>query len=444
MITGKTLIEWGFEPGPYFREAIANANRLEAEGYSQEQIFGGVMTMVPLPVETINYRTNALPYNVFLEPENDLERANLALVNKHMDALMRVPTIVKAAVMPDACPSGSVEGTIPVGGVVACENAIHPGFHSADICCSMAISVFKRRGGLDNLFETAKRLTHFGPGRREKLVHPSNELKERFLANSFLRDLDPSFHMATQGDGNHFLFVGTLESAGETAIVTHHGSRGLGATLYKRGMAVAQRHTKIVAPRVPLHQAWLPADSEEGRAYWEALQILRAWTKENHFAIHDMIARARGNSVEQRFWNEHNFVFKRRDGLYYHAKGATPSFPMFSADDTGLTLIPMNMASPILITRHTNNVDALGFAPHGAGRNLGRKAFLRENQELKLPEGIQYHAYLGTPDLSELPDAYKNAESVERQITKFNLAEIVDRVLPYATIMAGEWTRPAK
>ena len=55
---------------------------------------------------------------------------------------MRVPTIVAGAVMPDACPSGAAPGTIPVGGVVAAKDAIHPGMHSADICCSMAVSVF--------------------------------------------------------------------------------------------------------------------------------------------------------------------------------------------------------------------------------------------------------------------------------------------------------------
>jgi len=32
-------------------------------------------------------------------------------------------------------------------------------------------------------------------------------------------------HMGTQGDGNHFASVGTIESSGETARVTRHGSR---------------------------------------------------------------------------------------------------------------------------------------------------------------------------------------------------------------------------
>jgi hypothetical protein len=55
-------------------------------------------------------------------------------------------------------------------------------------------------------------------------------------------------------------------------------------------MAVARKHTTIHAPRIPDHNAWIKASSEDGRAYWEALQIVRLWTKANHHAIHDLTA----------------------------------------------------------------------------------------------------------------------------------------------------------
>jgi hypothetical protein len=50
---------------------------------------------------------------------------------------------------------------------------------------------------------------------------------------------------------------------------------------------------------------------------------------------------------------------------------------------------------------HADNENALGFAPHGAGRNLGRKAFLRENHPT-LPAGIDVRFYCGKPDLSDI------------------------------------------
>lgn len=444
MITGNDLIGWGYSPGAWFKPALARANELFTAGESLDAVRAAIADFVPAPVETISPRETPLSYGVFLEPESPLEIDNLAAVRRHMDALMRVPTLKGGAVMPDACPSGSALGTIPVGGVVAAENAIHPGFHSADICCSMAITVFRRDGSERQLLDLAEVITHFGVGNWRRLplkFTASKAVRDGFAGNPFLRDLDPDSALGTQGDGNHFLYVGRLQSTGQLAIVTHHGSRNLGATLYKRGMEVARKHTAKVAPSVPEHNAWIKADSTEGQEYWDALQQIRKWTKENHFVLHDAIATAFRNRIEQQWWNEHNFVFQRSDGLFYHAKGATPSFSGFANDDDGLTLIPMNMAAPILICEPSDRADALGFAPHGAGRNLSRSQFLRENTPPTPP--IDLRSYSRVPDLSEYPEAYKDHASVTRQIDRFGLARIVDRVMPYGCIMAGAqpWDR---
>ena len=100
------------------------------------------------------------------------------------------------------------------------------------------------------------------------------------------------------------------------------------------------------------------------------------------------------------------------------------------------------MAEPILITRHRDRKETLGFAPHGAGRNLSRTAYLRSNAPA-WPEGIDARFYCGRPDLSELPGAHKDAASVRIQIERYDLAEIVDTVEPYGSIMAGDWEADA-
>jgi tRNA-splicing ligase RtcB (3'-phosphate/5'-hydroxy nucleic acid ligase) len=434
MITGETLIQWGFKPGNWFKDALTAAGAMAAAGASEDTIFEAIRKLQPAE---IGMRTNHLRYAMLIDAETEAEKANIAAVAAHMDALLRVPTIRAAAVMPDACPSGQQPGTIPVGGAVACEDAIHPGFHSSDICCSVAITVFKRSHDPKQLLDAVQAVTHFGPGGREgmQVARSSDALRalvSGFGDNRFLKGLEgfAQGQFATQGDGNHF--VGHLKSTGQPALVTHHGSRGFGAQLYKRGMLAARKHTAIHAPKIPWHNAWIRASSDEGRAYWDALQVAREWTKLNHFAIHDLAARKAGNSVADRFWNEHNFVFQRSDGLFYHGKGATPSWAGFSADDDGRTLIPLNMAEPILIVKHRDSKDALGFAPHGAGRNLSRGQFMRENRP-KLPAGIDARFYCGRVDPSELPQAYKNAQSVTAQIEKYGLAEIQDLVVPYGT-----------
>lgn len=426
MITGKDLIEMGYEQGAWFGSAIKAANLAEELGLSVRE---AVDSHKPKPFTPLR-KKGYLGYYLNIRAEDENEAANIEQVKETFDQLMRVPTIVAGAIMPDACPAGE----ICVGGVVAAKEAIHPGFHSADICCSMGISVI---GDADPklVLDTAMASTHFGyGGRPDPLELPANMLaaweQNKFLKQIlFLAQRD----FASQGDGNHFFFVGTLRSTGETAIVTHHGSRGTGAALYKAGMAVADGYRRKLSPETPKGSAWIPADTKDGEAYWEALQLIGEWTQASHMAIHDLVIERTGAKLQDRYWNEHNYVFRRPDGLFYHAKGATPGWA-----DYDKTLVPLNMGEPVLITKGKDAKNGLGFLPHGAGRNMSRTRYLRENPDTLIPEGIDARFFSGVPDYSELPGAYKNAASVRAQITEYGLADIVDEVMPYGNIMAGE------
>ncbi|MEM7509116.1 MAG: RtcB family protein [Pseudomonadota bacterium] len=448
-ITGKDLIGWGLKPGKWFSEALASGNRALAEGQDMTSVQALVTAMAPPEIRKIPLQSG-VPVHMAIEAETPDEEANVASVTESMEALMRTPTIRGGAVMPDACPVGP-KGTIPVGGVAAAEGAIHPGMHSADICCSVAISIL---GDVDPkaVLDAAQRVTHFGGGaRREDARVPLPAgLGERFVANPFLlpaKDVAAQ-HFATQGDGNHFLFVGRLRSTGEVALVTHHGSRKPGAILYKRGKEVAEKLRRLQSPETLKQNAWIPFDTEDGRAYWDALQVIRDWTKANHFAIHDLTQEAVAARARERFWNEHNFVF-RRGKMFLHGKGATPAWGDYAEDASGLVLIPLNMAEPVLIARGTDKAEALGFCPHGAGRNYSRSEHMRRmgaetpaERLARETEGIDARFFSGVPDASELPSAYKPAATVVRQIEQFGLAEVVDYVDPYGCIMAGDWLKP--
>lgn len=455
MITGKTLTDWGMKPGPWFPRAIEAARAAIADGGGEAAAKSAALACAPTAISQVALRgVGELAYHVNADPETPEEAANIEAVKAHMGELMRIPTIVAGAIMPDACPSDPREGTIPVGGVVAAKNAIHPGMHSADICCSVAVTMFDRDTDAKRLLDAGMTISHFGGGGRPRGAQHSMgmALGEAFESNAMLRPhLSVALeHFATQGDGNHFFYVGRLKSNGRVALVTHHGSRAPGAKLYKTGMEVAERYRREVSPETPAHNAWIDAESDDGRTYWDALQIIRAWTKANHYAIHDRIVEALGLRASDRFWNEHNFVFRKSDGLFYHAKGATPAWADFAADTNGLTMIPLNMAEPILIVRGRNADHGLGFSPHGAGRNMSRTAYMRANAGKTEAEmiaeqapGIDVRYFCGVSDVSELPNAYKNAASVRRQIESFGLAEIVDEIEPIGNIMAGDWQRDA-
>jgi tRNA-splicing ligase RtcB (3'-phosphate/5'-hydroxy nucleic acid ligase) len=450
VISGQDLIDAGYKQGNWFRFALAAGNEVLRAGGTWDAGMEAVKPFVPGPTIPLQ-KASDVALHMNIDIENDDERDNVEKVKDTMRVLLRTPVIKAGAVMPDACPAGPV-GTIPVGGVVASEG-IHPGMHSADICCSMAISVFPGVAP-KALLDAVHSVTHFGPGGRErgKQFALPDEVLKRFEANTLLRDglSGARDHFGTQGDGNHFAYVGTLKSTGATALVTHHGSRGPGARLYDKGMKLAEQHRRDVSPETLAMNAWIKADTSDGDAYWDALQAIRLWTKANHYTIHEKAAELLAAKVADRFWNEHNFVFRKSDGLFYHGKGATPAFDGWADDATDLTLIPLNMAEPILIARGSNAAHGLGFSPHGAGRNFSRSKHIaklggREVADVFAEEtkGLDARFFSGVVDVSELPSAYKNAKAVRRQIESYGLAEVVDEVLPYGTIMAGDWQAEA-
>jgi len=369
-----------------------------------------------------------------------------------IDELMKTPTIVAGALMPDACPTGE-PGNIPVRGIAVAKNAIHPSMHSADICCSVMMTSFGKTDPKEVL-NTAHSITHFGGGGRTDSFDLPKELEERIMENQYLGN-QKSLHLAkthlgTQGDGNHFLFVGKSRSTGETIMVTHHGSRGFGAHLYTKGMKAAEVFRRDMSPETLKSNAWIPFTENEGIEYWNALQTIREWTKLNHTVIHQKVTEQLSLEPKLRFWNEHNFVF--RDGEnFFHAKGATPLDDKFVPDShDGLRLIPLNMSEPVLIVKGDTTDTNLGFAPHGAGRNVSRTQHIRKKEEktqeevfLEETQGLDVRFFSGNIDISELPSAYKNAESVRQQMSEFNLGTVVDEILPYGCIMAGDWQRDA-
>ncbi len=448
IITGNTLIELGFEPRKWFKTAIEHINEHQLEGEERANYLKQFRAPAQLPLNE-----DGAPFFVNIKAENELEEGNVSQVIETMKELMKTPTVVTGSIMPDACPTGTL-GVIPVGGVVVTKNAIHPGMHSADICCSVMLSDF---GRVDPkvVLDAAHRITHFGPGgrSRENQFRFPAELLAEFEANRLLNDQNmiqvARAHLGTQGDGNHFLFVGKSKKTGNTMMVTHHGSRGVGAKLYTKGMKIAERFRQRLSNETLKHNAWIPFDTEEGKTYWEALQLIRKWTKLNHECIHNATAEVVGISVEDRYWNEHNFVFKDGD-LFYHAKGATPLSASFMPDVTGPRLIPLNMAESVLIVGGKATPSNLGFAPHGAGRNISRTQH-RRSKEGKTIEtvfqeetaGLDIRFFSNEIDITELPSAYKDATSVRNQMKEFGLGEVVDEVLPYGSIMAGDYQKNA-
>ncbi|AUC74619.1 RtcB family protein [Olleya sp. Bg11-27] len=446
-ITGNDLIALGFRQGKWMKDAITHINKNNLK--DDEMIDYLEQFKSPDPIAL---HKSPIDFSINIKAENEEEKGNVKKVINSMQTLMKTPTLVDGAIMPDACPAGP-DGTIPVGGVAVAKNAIHPGMHSADICCSVMLTDF---GTADPkaVLDAAHANTHFGPGGRDRDLQfrLPETLIDAFEANYFLNDSNmmqiARSHLGTQGDGNHFLFVGKSKKTGNTMMITHHGSRGPGAKLYTKGMKVAERFRKELSPETMKQNAWIPFETEEGQRYWEALQTIRDWTKLNHEVIHNTVAETLAITIENRYWNEHNFVFKSGD-LFYHAKGATPLDAKFMPDITGPRLIPLNMGEPVLIVEGNTTATNLGFAPHGAGRNVSRTQHRKSKTGTTMQifkeetKGLDIRFFSKETDITELPSAYKNAQAVRTQMDEFNLGKVIDEVMPYGCIMAGDFQKNA-
>lgn len=449
MVTGKDLLRLGYRPGAWFSAALSELGDAQV---SDDQIRAICDRLAPPP--PLSLHSSAAPFSVHLLPETEAEKASVARLIDSFSELMKTPTLTQGTLMPDASEAGP-SGTIPVGGVAVAEAAIHPGMHSADICCSMFVTMVDAVDPAD-LLNSIQSVTHFGPGGRTDGRFAASlpaPLLERMAQNSFLNRPDilaaAQAHLGTVGDGNHFQSVGMLGN--KVVLTSHHGSRGVGALLYKAGMQVAERLRPELSPKTLPINAWLPAHSPDGQAYWQALQIVRDWTRLNHALLHDAAIQKLGGKVVDRFWNEHNFVFRDGD-LFYHAKGATPVDRRFLSDSDGRMIVPFNATEPILIIEGERTAQNLGFAPHGAGRYVSRRKHrfqalsgTRDEQAIFAEEtaGIDMRFFSGNIDITELPSAYKSAASVRAAMETFGLARVTAEIEPFGCIMAGDWERDA-
>lgn len=480
-IKARDLVSAGWHEGRRLGPALRRARDLEATGLSRPDVLTELEKEFPKQLAVILQRYEPAPLAQAIEPETAEEVANVLSARARMFELLHIPVVKRGAIMPDACPSGGGRATIPVGGAIEVENGIIPGAHSADICCSMYASFFPANHPISEMMDHLSATTHFGPGGRPRgqqmtsAVHEEPVWENVFLSG--LRSRAQDF-MGTQGDGNHFAYLGriqftdaqrrALDVAGYTelaqwierrdgrfnVLVTHHGSRGLGADVYKRGQKAARKWCDENAKDIPDSAVWLPGDSPEGRAYWDALQYVSRWTRENHAQLHAAFLRRIGQRALVQIGNEHNFVWKRGDS-FFHGKGATPAW----RDAEGrplLGLIPLNMAREILLVLGSDNNDYLSFCPHGAGRNLSRTAMLRPYKDAdgeidparlqkvlaETTAGLDVRWFCGAPDLSESPLGYKDATKVKAQITQFDLAHVVGEIQPQGCIMAGEPPEP--
>jgi tRNA-splicing ligase RtcB len=387
---------------------------------------------------------DAVPYQIW-----GAEQIDSASISQ-MQAAARLPIARKGALMPDA----HVGYGLPIGGVLATENAVIPYAVGVDIACRMRITIFdmgekaiKKHNNLlkDALIEE----TRFGAGgkfdvgnlsKHAVLDHPD------WNATSLLKSLidTAALQLGTSGGGNHFVEWGIftidkpdaqlgIEEAGTyLALLSHSGSRAVGfkiANHYSKLAMEQQAHL----PHEVKHLAWLDMASELGQEYWLSMQLAGAFAQANHAVIHKRITQATGFSVLAAIEN-HNFAWIEEvdeKPLVVHRKGATP------AGKDVLGIIPGSMGDPGYVVRGKGNEESLNSASHGAGRKMSRtqaKKSISKGEMLSYlkPRNIE----LIGGGLDESPHAYKSIKRVME--AQEDLVEIVGEFKPRIVRMASD------
>ncbi len=77
MITGKDLIAWGFTPGPFFKAAIVEANRLAQDSdIEQFEIIEALNAFAPPePIYIPRHEKGTLGYRMLMDTDTDDEIA---------------------------------------------------------------------------------------------------------------------------------------------------------------------------------------------------------------------------------------------------------------------------------------------------------------------------------------------------------------------------------
>ena len=460
-ITGKDLKQLGYPEGRVIGTAIkimtesykgkSRKHKLELlrsviktpAFYTSHEVLGGIAKglIIKSELNQVELLTKRVDYKVY-----GAEGIEQGAINQ-MEIAMKLPVTVAGALMPDAHHGYG----LPIGGVLATENSVIPYGVGVDIGCRMCMTIYDIPTGIIN--DRNKELksyllenTRFGNAVFEQPEDHDVLDRSEFGEINILRKLKDRawVQIGSSGGGNHFVEFGITELTEENndlslpvgkylALLSHSGSRGLGAN-------IAQQYTRLAMDKCKLpsharHLAWLDLDSEEGQEYWISMNLAGDYASACHHQIHDRISKALGEKPLALVENHHNFAWKEEDAdgreWIVHRKGATP------AGKGVLGIIPGSMTSPGFIVRGKGEQMAINSASHGAGRLMSRTKAKQTLSKREVTRHLKRSgiALIGS-GLDEAPMVYKDIHQVMNH--QRDLVEVLGSFTPKVVRMCGD------
>ncbi len=464
-IIAKELRAIGYPESPVIPVAM-NVMEKHFKHHTKEEAFDILKAVLQSPKDYATHET-LQPIAEKLLPKEDAAAPEISLNNTgihfnifgrdeieegamhQMYAASNLPVAVAGALMPDAHHGYG----LPIGGVLATENAVIPYGVGVDIGCRMCLSIFdidikdltQRKAFFTRELGEA---TLFGSGAQFMHAEDHEVMDNKlFFEMPLLKGLHGRAwkQLGSSGSGNHFAEFGIIkiDEADEVlnvpagtyvGFLTHSGSRALGANIanhYTR-LAISKRRL----PQEAKHLAWLTLDEAEGIEYWNAMNLAGDYASACHHVIHAKIAKQLGRKPMKMVENHHNFAWKEiyngRE-VIVHRKGATP------AGKNVLGIIPGSMTAPGFIVKGKGEEASINSASHGAGRRMSRTQAMANITHNALKEELAKHnVKLLGGGLDEAPFAYKDIELVMQ--SQRALVDVVGKFTPKIVKMCGAET----
>ncbi|MCF0220028.1 MAG: RtcB family protein [Muribaculaceae bacterium] len=349
------------------------------------------------------------------------------------------------AIMPDVHAGMGM----PIGGVLACTDAVIPNAVGVDIGCGMcALKTSWKASELpaDVLRKQIMRgirrriplgMDHHKQPQDAACLPQGHDVEGMEIVKR--RQTSVLKEVGTLGGGNHFIELQKDEDD-NLWVMIHSGSRNLGKLVgdhYNRLAATLnERWHSSVPPEIRL--AFLPRTAREFGMYWNEMKYCVDFAYCNRKLMMERIQEILSDALPGIAFEEminiaHNYAAVEhhfgRD-VIVHRKGAT----LAREGVTGI--IPGSQGTASYIVEGLGNPDSFCSCSHGAGRALSRTAAIKtldmaeevRNLEAK---GI-VHAIRGQSDMQEATGAYKDIETVIAN--QRDLVRVKTRLLPVAVI----------
>lgn len=336
---------------------------------------------------------------------------------------------------------------MPIGCVIACDDAVIPNAVGKDIGCGMRFIRTNLKISdvsietLEKIRQLIKQLVPVGFNSHENKLN--NMLDFPYDAGPVTKQRADiiGYQLGTLGGGNHFIEI-QVDEEDYVCFMIHSGSRNFGEKINRYHNKIAQKmnakwHSKV-DPKWDL--AFLPIGSKEANDYIKDMDFAIKYAVENRRLIAELVIDAVLKYCHCMFFPnidvKHNYVTIENHfgkNVWVHRKGA------ISAKKGQVGVIPGSMGSSSYITMGKGNKESFMSSSHGAGRvrsctksdEILVKEFCDQSMNGILFDGFQQNS-AGKYKLSEAPGAYKDIDIVMNN--QKDLVDIIHKLRPLGVV----------